>query len=118
MRNRIVLLFVILSVVFLVSCKDKLSVELINQESYKTASNKIIKVKYYELEDKSLGFIKIKIPEVKELTLPRLMSASGAKYTDESAFMWWIKGENGTLYRISDNGEWDKLYEECSLMQE
>ena len=117
MKKKIILLFVILSVIFLMSCENKLSVELVNQENYKTANNKLIKVKYYQLEDKSLDFIKIKIPEVKELTLPRIMSASGSKYTDESAFIWWIKGDSGTLFRINDNGEWEELYEDCSLIK-
>jgi len=102
----------------LTSCSTTLKAQVVNRTSYAAGTGETLTVQYYELEDQTLGFIKIGIPEAGVMTLPRVLSASGAKYTDQAAFMWWTKGSEGTLYRINNNGEWDTLYGNCQAIEE
>ncbi len=45
--------------------------------------------RYGSLSDKSLHFVKVKMPDGREYTLPQVVSASGVRYTDERELVWW-----------------------------
>jgi len=47
--------------------------------------------------------------EDKEYTLPQLVSASGARYSDEREVEFWIKGDEVTISRMNDDGEWNVI---------
>ncbi len=67
-------------------------------------------VTYGHLSDSSLYFIKIKLPDSREYTLPRSVSASGVRYTDEKDLVWW---EHQGIVRVEmrgNNGEWVTKY--------
>ena len=106
-----------LLILFLFSaCSTVVKAELGEPVRYETKSGEILSVRYGKVDienSQSLDFVTIKIPEVPELTLPQIMSASGAKYSDDRTFIWWTKGETGTLYRIAEGGEWGILYRDC-----
>lgn len=64
--------------------------------------------RYGSLSDNSLAFVKITLPDGEEVTLPRALSASGARYTDGRQFVWW---EHQGTVRIDirrDDGTWDE----------
>ena len=73
---------------------------------YKCSDGSSIKTAYYALSDNSLNFVKIFLNNSEEYTLPQLVSASGARYSDEHTLEFWIKGDSASLFTLDDNGEW------------
>jgi membrane-bound inhibitor of C-type lysozyme len=71
--------------------------------------------RYYSLSDDSLHFVKVLFPDGKEYTLPQVMSASGARYTDDFELSWWIKGDEAYVEKRDDQGEWRSLYGDCRV---
>lgn len=74
-----------------------------------------ITVHYYKLSDDSLSFVKVFLPHGKEYTLPQVLSASGAKYSDDMELILWVKGDKILLEIRNEEGEWQSLYNECTL---
>lgn len=72
-----------------------------------------VTVRYYSLSDGSLDFVKVVTPDGKEYTLPRAISASGARYTNDREFVWWNKGDSGFVEMRDPNGEWKIKYRNC-----
>jgi len=69
--------------------------------------------RYYMLSDESLRFVKLLFPDGTEYTLPQVLSASGARYTDDIELLWWIKGDDAYVEKRDETGEWRPLYSEC-----
>jgi membrane-bound inhibitor of C-type lysozyme len=80
---------------------------------YQCENGKQIVARYYSLADGSLDFVKITVPEGKEYTLPRVLSASGVRYTDDLKIVWWTKGESAFLEARGENGKWQVKYQNC-----
>jgi len=74
-----------------------------------------IVVRYYTLSDESLRFVKVLFPDGTEYTLPQVLSASGARYTDDIELLWWVKGDDAYVEKRNGAGEWKQLYTECSF---
>jgi len=74
-----------------------------------------IVVRYYTLSDESLRFVKVLFPDGTEYTLPQVLSASGARYTDDIELLWWVKGDDAYVEKRNEAGEWKQLYTECSF---
>lgn len=64
--------------------------------AYTCNDGSVLAVRYYALSDGSLRFARIRMRNGTELTLPQLVSASGARYSDEHT-TFWIKGNQATL---------------------
>jgi|MDSY01.2.fsa_nt_gb membrane-bound inhibitor of C-type lysozyme len=79
----------IVSCSFLPKQAPNLTVSVSEPIIYLSQSEQIFSIKYGELSDNSLSFIKITLPEGIEKTLPRGFSASGARYLDERELDWW-----------------------------
>ncbi len=73
---------------------------------------------YYQLSDGSLSFVKVRMPDGKEYTLPQVLSASGARYTDERELVWWIKGDSAFAKVRGDGSEWISKYRDCRVTNE
>lgn len=58
--------------------------------SYQCDNGKKVIARYYNLSDNSLSFVRLTL-DGKEYTLPRVVSASGVRYTDEHKIEWWTK---------------------------
>jgi len=69
--------------------------------------------RYYMISDESLRFVKLLFPDGTEYTLPQVLSASGARYTDDIELLWWIKGDDAYVEKRDETGEWRPLYSEC-----
>jgi len=74
--------------------------------TYQRTDGESITVAYYTLSDNSLNFVKLHFSDGRELTLPQVVSASGARYTDERDWEWWIKGESAMLRTRDGYGQW------------
>ena len=68
---------------------------------------------YYSLSDNSLDFVKVQLPEGAVVTLPRALSASGVRYTDDREWVWWTKGNSAFAETRTSNGEWQIRYPDC-----
>jgi membrane-bound inhibitor of C-type lysozyme len=84
---------------------------------YQCEDGKQLIARYYTLSDRSLGFVKLVMPDGREFTLPNVVSASGARYTDDRELVWWIKGDSAFAETRDQNGEWQPLYKDCRVIQ-
>jgi len=75
-----------------------------------------VTARYYSLSDESLRFVKILLPDGREYTLPQVVSASGARYTDDMELLWWVKGDSAYAEMRDARGEWKVLYRECRVI--
>jgi membrane-bound inhibitor of C-type lysozyme len=83
--------------------------------AYLTESGEVIRARYYSLSDDSLHFVKLTLPDGKEYTLPNVMSASGARYTDDFELVWWSKGDGAFAEMRAEDGEWIMKYADCRI---
>ena len=116
MRRKVVIaLKIILLVIIFTSCrtvvKEKLNVELTQEVEYLCSDRSKIDARFYTLTDNSLSFVKVKIVDGKEYTLPQVIAASGARYSDEYSLQFWIKGNAMTLYKMNEEREWEIIKE-------
>jgi len=84
--------------------------------TYQCENHDRIIVRYYSLSDGSLNFVKVIMPEGKEYTLSQVLSASGARYTNEMELIWWIKGDSASLETREMQGGWVHKYRNCKLL--
>lgn len=92
---------------------ETLRVELGAPIPYRCAEGRTLAVRYGRLSDGSLSFARLSPPGDRSLTLPRLASGSGARYSDEANWQWWTKGPEGFLERRDDRGEWRTVLTGC-----
>ncbi len=85
---------------------------------YECESGKRIVARYYALSDGSLRFVKLRMPDDGEYTLPNVVSASGARYTDDRELVWWIKGDSAFVETRDQNGEWRITTRNCGVIRE
>ncbi len=108
MQNHVIkLLAVTLTTIAVPALAKPLSLHTVGKSpvTYQCNDGTQIIANYYELSDKSLQFVKLKLKS-QQLTLPQGLSASGARYSDGYQFQWWIKGNNATFIKdISDQNQ-------------
>ncbi|MEJ2730826.1 MAG: MliC family protein [Deltaproteobacteria bacterium] len=68
--------------------------------------------RYGSLSDGSLHFVKVKMPDGKEYTLPQVVSASGVRYTDERELVWWEHQGTVRVDVRDEKGNWKTRYPE------
>lgn len=88
-------------------------VELGEPIPYRCAGGSQLVVRYGRLSDDSLSFVRLFLPGDRRVTLPQLVSASGARYSDDRQWQWWSKGSTGFLEQRDGQGQWQKLFEQC-----
>jgi len=64
--------------------------------------------RYGSLSDDSLSFVKVTMPDGRQWTLPRAVSASGERYTDEREVVWWLHQGKVRVDVRRDDGEWEE----------
>ncbi|HOJ51448.1 MAG TPA: MliC family protein [Syntrophales bacterium] len=105
--------------VLILSCTwletENLVIRPISRVTYECEENVLIEASYYALDDGSLEFVRIKMPDGKTRTLPRVLSASGVRYTDEMDLLWWTKGNSARCETRAADGSWRILYENCRV---
>ncbi len=107
--KKMVITLVILITLMGNGCKERstgvISATVGKEYTYLCIDGSVVKARFGELSDKSLSFVKIKMDNGKEYTLPQLVSASGARYSDEHELEFWIKGNRVTISKMNENGE-------------
>ena len=86
--------------------------------SYRCSSGERLEATYYELRDRSLAFVRLRLPDGRQLTLPQIASASGARFSADGALTWWIKGNSGFLQQRDSEGEWRVTLKDCDSLIE
>lgn len=74
--------------------------------------------RYGSLSDDSLHFVKVKMPDGQEYTLPQVVSASGVRYTDERELVWWTHQGTVRVDARDAEGNWETRYSELREVQE
>jgi membrane-bound inhibitor of C-type lysozyme len=111
---------IILSLSFMLllfSCNKEVCVIQLSAVVYETKSGELIHAGYYKLSDDSLTFVKLRLPDDKEYTLPNVLSASGARYSDDGLYTWWTKGASAFLEKRDDGGNWVIVYPDCVAVE-
>ena len=85
---------------------------------YRCEGGERIVARYYSLSDNSLDFVKVMLPDGREVTLPQAMSASGVRYTNDFEWVWWTKGDSAFAETRSPNGDWRITYKNCRTTAE
>jgi membrane-bound inhibitor of C-type lysozyme len=93
--------------------QEQLAVQGGEPITYQCEGGEQIVARYYSLSDKSLHFVKVTMPDGQEHTLPNVLSASGARYTDDYLWVWWTKGESAFAEARDQDGEWQVKYQNC-----
>ncbi len=101
---------VILCLVALCGCATgrRLGARLDQTTNWRSQTGERFVARYGALSDDTLHFVKVTMPDGREVTLPRAVSASGARYTDEHDLVWWE--HQGTVYVDvrREDGRWDE----------
>ena len=84
---------------------------------YRCGGGEIIEANYGSLSDRSLSFVRLRLPQGRVLTLPQVASGSGARYSADHAFTWWSKGNSGFLQERDDEGEWRITLDACDAQR-
>jgi membrane-bound inhibitor of C-type lysozyme len=116
MRRKIfIAIAVVVLIMTFVGCstnaKAKLRVELTQEIEYQCSDGTKVNARFYTLTDNSLNIVKLNIANDKEYTLPQVIAASGARYSDEYSLQFWIKGKSMTLYKMNEEREWEIIKE-------
>ena len=82
--------------------------------TYRCDNGERVMARYYSLSDKSLDFVKVRMPDGREYTLPQVLSASGVRYSDDRELVWWTKGSSAFAEMRDRNGEWQVRYDNCT----
>ena len=112
-------ILLLISTVFVsaASADEALTVKITPPVYYESGTGERFAARYGSLSDGSLHFVKIKMPDGHEYTLPQVISGSGARYTDEKEIVWWE--HHGTVrvdVRTSD-GKWVTKYQELKEVE-
>lgn len=86
--------------------------------SYRNDDGDRFVARYGSLSDGSLHFVKVKMPDGQEYTLPQVVSASGVRYTDEREIVWWTHQGTVRVDVRDAEGAWKTRYSELREVQE
>ena len=89
-----------------ISCTKNSNPEIVKtaEAVYQNSEGKILEAVFYSLSDNSLNFVRVTYDE-KQYTLPQLVSASGARYSDEFSMEFWVKGNTASVTTGFDGDE-------------
>lgn len=120
MAPRVAVAACILYAVLLAGCatsarQPKLAAHLGPPVHYRSSHGETFVAKYGSLADGSLHFVRVQMPGGREYTLPQVLSASGARYTDERDLVWWTHQGTVRVDMRNAEGNWET---KCSALQE
>jgi membrane-bound inhibitor of C-type lysozyme len=85
---------------------------------YRSDNGDLFVARYGHLSDGSLSFVKLKMPDGREYTLPQVISASGVRYTDERQVVWWTHQGTVRVDVRDAEGKWKTWYSELRKVRE
>ena len=93
-RSTVIFVMGMLAIMFLCSCVTKqhtvLTVNIGPPVYYRDDNGALFVARYGSLFDDTFHFVRVKMPNGQQHTLPQIVSASGVRYTDEKELVWWI----------------------------
>ena len=92
-------------------------VERVSQQLYRCGGGETVDATYYELNDRSLAFVRLLLPGGRRLTLPQVMSASGERFSSDQDVTWWVKGNSGFVQQRDGQGDWTVTLDSCVLQR-
>ncbi len=111
MKKILIYLTLLLPYNLLAAQEAKLTVVISKPMTFLSQDKKTFSVRYGELSDNSLSFIKITLPDGIEKTLARVVSASGVRYLDERQLEWWEhQGSVCLSKRDEETQQWLRCY--------
>jgi membrane-bound inhibitor of C-type lysozyme len=116
-------IFIICITVSLCGCvggqhKAVLTVDIGLPVYYRSDNGDHFVAKYGSLSDGSLHFVKVKMPDGKDYTLPQVVSASGVRYTDDRELAWWTHQGTVRVDVRDADGKWKTRYSELREVQD
>ena len=87
-----------------------LTVDIGQPVYYKSDNGDHFEARYGSLSDGTLHFVKVKMPDGKEYTLPQAISGSGARYTDDREIVWWEHQGKVRVDTRDAEGKWKTKY--------
>lgn len=90
----------------------ELTVQLGQPVHYVSESGERFVAQYGSLSDKSLNFVKVRMPDGREYTLPQAISGSGVRYTDDRELVWWTHQGTVRVEMRDADGNWVTKYPE------
>ena len=90
-------------------------VERVSQQRYRCGGGQTIEATYYSLDDRSLRFVRLLLPDGRRLTLPQVMSASGERFSADQDVTWWVKGNSGFVQQRNQRGDWTVTLDSCDV---
>ena len=118
-----VVFFMSTLLLFLWACAEKphksettLTVDIGPAVTYESANGDRFVARYGSLSDGSLHFIKLKMPNGREYTLPQAVSGSGARYTDDRDIVWWEHRGTVRVDVRGAGGEWVTEYSDLKVV--
>lgn len=79
---------------------------------YRSEKGDVFAARYGSLSDGTLHFVKVKMPDGQQYTLPQIVSASGVRYTDERKLVWWTHQGTVRVDVRDEGGKWKTIYSE------
>lgn len=119
-NKKLIILSVVVTLICISGCnsgkRGELTARYRNSVTYQCENGDRIEARYYSLSDNSLNFVKLKMSDGKEHTLPQALSASGARYTNEFELVWWLKRDSARAEIRGLNGDWQLKYTNCKVV--
>ncbi len=84
---------------------------------YKSKNGDQFEARYGSLSDGTLHFVKVKMPDGREYTLPQAISGSGARYTDDREIVWWEHQGTVRVDVRDAKGNWKIKYSDVKEIQ-
>ncbi len=96
----------------------ELTVQLGEPIHYKSPNGDVFEAQYGSLSDDSLHFVKVTMPSGQQYTLPQIISASGARYSDERELVWWAHQDTVRVEMRNADGNWETKHSELHEVTE
>ena len=96
--------------------KPVLTVDIAPPVTYGSNNGDQFGARYGSLSDGSLSFVKLKMPDGREYTLPQAVSGSGARYTDDREIIWWEHQGTVRVDVRAAGGNWETKYSDLKVV--
>lgn len=83
---------------------ESLQAVVVSSQTYTSTEGDKVVATFYELSDKSLDFVKVDFNSM-VLTLPHLVSADGARFSDEMENELWFKEDSLSVFVRDELGD-------------
>jgi len=80
---------------------------------YRCGGGEQLQATYYSLRDRSLAFVRLRLPDGRLLTLPAVASGSGERFSTDRDFTWWSTGRGSFLQKRDSKGDWRISLRNC-----